>query len=127
MTTDTTTRPGIAARLDTFTDSDGTAVALHPSEITFTCPLWCRMSREEHLADLGNHGGRLVHYSEDTGGRGDEVWAVSLSSMTYPDGTIVDGGEVMVEVDAHSVNLTLDQARVLVQAILTASAEAERA
>jgi hypothetical protein len=106
-----------------------TATTLHPSEITFVCPPWCRITREEHLEGLGNHEGHVMHYSEDKKGRGDapnEGWTVSLSSMTYPDGTTAAGGEVKVEVDAQSVNLTPDQARALVQAIITATAEAQR-
>jgi hypothetical protein len=101
-----------------------TAVALHPSEITFTCPPWCRISREQHLEDVGNHEGHCMHYSADQEGDG---WIVSLSSMTYPDGTQAgEEGRTLVEVDAHSVNLTPDEARKLVQAIITATAEAER-
>jgi hypothetical protein len=105
------------------------AVALHPSEITFVCPPWCRITREEHLEDLGNHQGRCFHTSADREGQGlapDETWAVALSSITYPDGTQADDAGVTVEIDAPSVYLTPDKARALVQALIAATAEAER-
>jgi hypothetical protein len=105
-----------------------TATALHPSEITFTCPSWCRMTREEHLEELSEHQGQCIHRSPDRNGTSGEgrSWAVSLSSMTFPDGTISDDEGVLVEVYAPNCNLTPGEARELVQAINTATAEASR-
>jgi hypothetical protein len=96
---------------------------LHPSEIQFNCPPWCDRTREEHLEDLGNHRGRCIHYSADDRGEG---WVVSVSSFTYPDGTLAEDEATQVEVDASSCHMTPHEARTLVRAILEAVAEAER-
>jgi hypothetical protein len=101
-----------------------TATALHPSEITFTCPPWCTFSREEHLAQLGDHEGRVVHSGPDQTDL-DRRWYVSLSAISYPDGTLTDGG-VMVNVCVEDCDLTPVEARELVEAIVAASAEAQR-
>ena len=96
---------------------------LHPSEIQFTCPPWCKVSREEHLEGLGNHGGRCIHWSEDREG---ERWAVAITSYTYPDGTPADDEEVQLEVAAEpSTILSRMEACKLVKAILAALQEAD--
>jgi hypothetical protein len=100
-----------------------TVTKLHPSEITFACPPWCRIARGEHLEQIGEGEGKVTHYSPDVEGDG---WIVSLSSVTYPDGTQADDEGTLVEIDASSVNLTPDKARALVQALIAATAEAER-
>jgi hypothetical protein len=96
---------------------------LHPSEIQFNCPPWCDRTREDHLEDLGNHNGCCIHTSVDWQGQG---WAVALSSLTYPDGTLAEDEATQVEVDASSCHMTPQEARTLVRAILEAVAEAER-
>jgi hypothetical protein len=100
------------------------ATAVHPSEIAFTCPPWCRRTRAEHLEDLGNFTGRCVHHSADQ--TSVDGWTVGLSSFTYPDGAPVDNEVVLVNVAVPDCDLTPSQARKLVQAIIAATAEAER-
>lgn len=101
-----------------------TATALHPSEITFTCPPWCVRTRESHLEDLSEHEGRVIHASADVEGAG---WVVSLGSITFPDGTLPsDEDGVQVEIDAHCLFLSPLEVSRLVQALITATAEAQR-
>lgn len=100
-----------------------TATALHPSEITFTCPPWCVRTRESHLEDLSGLDGQVAHVSADVEGDG---WVVSLGCVTFPDGTPADHRWVGVEVDAQCAYLSPAETRRLVQALVTATAEAQR-
>ncbi|HEX3932848.1 MAG TPA: hypothetical protein VHW64_19310 [Nocardioides sp.] len=80
---------------------------LNPSEIQFTCPPWCRVTREEHLQDLSNHEGRCIHWSADREGRN---WALALSGYTYPDGTPADDEGLNIELSAQTM-MTPTEAR----------------
>jgi hypothetical protein len=66
-----------------------------------------------------------MHSSPDQAGL-PGTWAVSLSSITYADGSPTDDGEVKVNVFVEDCDLTPAEARELVQAIVTATAEAQR-
>ncbi|GAB3659320.1 hypothetical protein GCM10027596_16740 [Nocardioides korecus] len=52
---------------------------------TIVCPPWCNITQSEHLADLPNWDGMVVHWSADL--PAGEARSVRIASTTFPDGT----------------------------------------
>lgn len=68
-----------------------TATAHHVGAVpieTVVCPSRCTTSQAEHLADLPGWDGFVIHWSAKVEGEG---WSVWHSSLTYSDGTPVEG------------------------------------
>lgn len=83
------------------------------------CPPWCRISQEEHLRDLWDLDGEVIHHStpQTVTGLTSEV-EVEVTSMTFADGTpdpeegsvVWIGGTELAPEDAETLARTLLEA-----------------
>ena len=96
-----------------------TTIAVPPNvRPEIVCPSWCVISQEDHIADLPNWEGRVIHWSALTE-------RVNHSSETYPDGTpVLDDEPPMIWINGLCEDLTVDEAERLAEAILAAVKEA---
>jgi hypothetical protein len=76
------------------------------------CPTWCVISQGEHVADLNNQEGMVLHWSKD----GD----VRLGTCAFPDGALDPESPPLVFGSVSADGITLDDAERLAQALLTA-------
>lgn len=63
-----------------------TATAHHVGAVPIdavVCPAWCTVSQEEHLNDLLNWEGRVIHWAAAIEGPG---WSVRYAAVTYANG-----------------------------------------
>ncbi|QYJ05376.1 hypothetical protein KUV85_06770 [Nocardioides panacisoli] len=86
-----------------------------PPEIV--CPEWCTVSKDEHIADLRNQEGFVIHAS-------DTAEVVCVMAVMTPDGMPDPDGEATVEYDGRG--LAIAQARELAAALLKAADTLER-
>ncbi|MDO9498101.1 MAG: hypothetical protein Q7J48_20525 [Nocardioides sp.] len=90
-----------------------------PTPPHIVCPDWCRLTQDEHLEQLRDQEGFVIHYSEQRTGNG---WSVEHTRAAFPDGTYdpTDPPQVMI----HGMDATLDAAEAMALAILAAVKEA---
>jgi hypothetical protein len=50
---------------------------------TVVCPSWCTVTEAEHVAELLDQEGHVVHHSDETAGDG---WSPHFTSWSTPDG-----------------------------------------
>lgn len=81
------------------------------------CPDWCTVDTEDHLADLRDWEGYVIHWSGDSTG-------VRHSEYAFVDGAPEPSEPPLVFVDAPVTSLGLDAAEKLARAILAAVQEA---
>jgi hypothetical protein len=100
-----------------------TIIALPPDVTpTIVCPDWCTIPTDEHLADLPNWEGSVIHHSATVKV---DRFHVSCSRLAYPDGTPQPdphGPADVVIIDDDA--LDLDVAEAFARAILAAVSEA---
>ncbi|MFA6298788.1 MAG: hypothetical protein WC642_06460 [Nocardioides sp.] len=98
-----------------------TTIALPPGVTpVIACPSWCAIPLEEHIRDLPNWEGMVLHWSAaDSEG-------VRHSACAYPDGTLDPTDPPLVYLPASSDACGLDDAERLALAILSAVEEARR-
>lgn len=76
------------------------------------CPPWCVVDQAEHVADLSNQEGMVLHWSEDA--------PVRLGTSAYPDGTPDPANPPQVFVSTSADGTSLDDAERLARALLAA-------
>jgi hypothetical protein len=82
------------------------------------CPPWCAVTYENHVADLPNLEGYVIHWSENNG-------KVRHSRAAFVDNTVDPTEPPLIFVDYHaSDGISLEDAEALARAILAAVAEA---
>ncbi|TYL55744.1 hypothetical protein FXB39_00605 [Nocardioides sp. BGMRC 2183] len=95
-----------------------TTIAVTDTRPTITCPSWCTVPYEDHLADLPAWEGFVIH-------RSDYERRVGHSCMAYIDGTLDPTNPPLVHlVVPHE--LSLDDAEALAGELLAAVREARR-
>jgi hypothetical protein len=77
---------------------------------TVACPEWCAVPKADHLADLPNWEGRVLHWSVDHNGDG---WTVRQSASTYANGVHDETDPPLVWVDVHTDGISPASARAL--------------
>lgn len=94
-------------------------VALSPGVApAITCPSWCVVPMADHVADLPNMDGMVIHWSASVG-------EIRHSAAAYPDGTLDESDPPLVFVDADTgTGVPLDEAEAIAHAILAAVQEA---
>jgi prepilin-type processing-associated H-X9-DG protein len=93
---------------------------------TIVCPDWCRVSQADHINQLPEAEGSVIHYStaHSTNGEEGHTFEVFLTRSAYTDGTPdgLDGWPAnMLYVDGHA--MTREQATEHARAILRLAAE----
>jgi hypothetical protein len=101
-----------------------TIIALPPDVTpTIVCPDWCTIPTEEHLVELPNWEGSVIHTNAERLVAGCRV---TLSRLAYADGTpepdSISGRADMVLIDGHDMNV--EDAEAFARAILAAVSEA---
>ncbi|WP_028657258.1 hypothetical protein [Nocardioides sp. J54] len=78
------------------------------------CPSWCTDTYEEHVAELGEWEGLVIHHHAN-----ESVWH---SLVTYPDGTpdSTEGPLIQVVHPRAMDGMTVEQARELLEALSVA-------
>jgi hypothetical protein len=95
-----------------------TTIAVSTETPTIVCPPWCTVPYADHVADLPNWEGYVIHYSAERGG-------VRHSRAAFVDNTIDPTDPPLVFVDGNAAHgLELDGAEALARAILAAVEEA---
>ena len=97
-----------------------TTIALPPTvRPEIVCPSWCVTPTEDHIADLANYEGFVIHWSA-------EVHGIAHSQSAYPDGTPdqTEGPLIHLYDGGGAPELTPDDAEALAQALLAAVKEA---
>ena len=96
-----------------------TTIAVPPNvRPEIVCPSWCTVSTDQHIADLPNWEGYVIHWSAENHG-------VAHSELCYPDGTPDETERPLVHVyGCATPELSPDEAEALAQAILAAVKEA---
>lgn len=100
-------------------------VTADPQAPAIICPSWCVVPREEHLAELPDMDGVLVHWSsERLAGKGCNV---RIASTTYVDGTPdpTEPTHLFIEDDHFADGADLDIAQQFGEGIIAAVREAK--
>lgn len=93
-------------------------LAVRPGERpTIVCPDWCVDEYDDHLNELGELEGFVIHHSADG--------LVSHTRSAYPDNSVDPDDPPIIQVDATD-GLSVEQAKELVHALLRAIEEAGR-
>jgi hypothetical protein len=97
----------------------GTAMTVTATRTSpnIACPPWCTVPQEEHVADLPDWEGFVIHWSEETAG-------VRLAASTYIDGTPDPEDPPLVYVHTSAEGITPDDAERLAGALLAVVREA---
>lgn len=91
-----------------------TTIALPDARPAITCPGWCTVPYEDHLADLPQLEGFVVHWS-------DLSQRVYLGAGTYIDGTPASDDPPQIHIDGRANDgLSLEAAEALARQILAA-------
>ncbi|WP_148576074.1 hypothetical protein [Nocardioides caldifontis] len=83
---------------------------------TIVCPEWCVIPTSEHVAELSNHEGLVIHWSEDA--------PIRLSRSSYVDGTVDPTDPPLLHIDTPFEAMPLDEAEAFARRILAAVNEA---
>ncbi|HWI43274.1 MAG TPA: hypothetical protein VNS81_06610 [Nocardioides sp.] len=95
-----------------------TTIAVSTETPEIICPSWCTVTYAEHVADLPNQEGFVIHRSAGRDG-------VSHSRCAYVDNVLEPGTEPQIFVDGPSADgISLNQAEALARRILAAVEEA---
>ena len=94
-----------------------TIIAVPDTRPPIVCPDWCTVPYQEHVDDLPNWEGFVIHWSA-------EVDGVRHSSETYPDGTLAAHEPPQVHIYDRDDQMTPDDAERFARRILAAVAEA---
>ena len=86
------------------------------------CPPWCVVDQEQHVAELPNLEGFVVHHSAEV--KLSEGNSVAHSAFAYIDGTLDPTEPPLIFVVTPSDGIPVDHAEELAHAILAAVAEA---
>ncbi len=94
-----------------------TTIAVSTASPAIVCPDWCTVPYLEHVDDLPNWEGFVIHWSA-------EVDGVQHSSETYPDGTPAAHELPQVHIHDRDSQMAHDDAERFARRILAAVAEA---
>lgn len=108
MTTATTTLPA---------KTPATYVVAVSTPPRIVCPSWCVVDQAEHVADLANMDGRVIHSTHEVNVPGVAIYGVTW--VTLADGT-AEAGEIprLVDCDRAEHFLTPTQARDLASVLV---------